>query len=647
MKSRAVRKATVIPDLARRDSPERGWFLRDSGWDDVVWILAPTNLLEEEHPHRMRWDFSFPSGRCFTDPQYASLLQSAKELLALIRTRLLQSGLASRSSTVAKYFLHLRGLIQWMDAEGFCRFSDLDSAALLRFQGTIVQRKRNTGTTVTPLTVQQHLGLLVYLHHFRDEIDDGLSVDPCPGQGAFTLAGAHGRDRHQWPYTPDIIAVPLIQGAIELLENCAIDILRAREIYTTTMAEAQHRGCSNSTCNYKTARALRQVTTLTPRGSQTIYSAAELDELLNLLYAACFVVISYLVGPRGGEVLQLQTGCLQSRPAHGAGGEAALTMIVGAIFKREADYYGRPHEWVAPQAAVHAISVLEALSSPHRLRTGRNQLWLRALGRTRTRGATEWQIECIGPFQIPRTPCIGGHINRLATWLGLPLYEGKRWHLSTQQGRKTFARFAALRDRTSFFALAQHMGHRDCSVTDQGYAGTDYALNREIDAEVLEQSVSAWEHMLSVPELGGRAGNEIIAKRPRFRGVRMKQELKSYARMLAEAGLILGVCDYGYCVYRQEYSACLGNASGPNPARREPSTCSRCKNFAVSTRHRPYWLEQVRRNEALLNEPALPTQTLKIVRERLTEALAVIRSIDLNSKDDSHGIKTEKSGPGR
>jgi integrase len=647
MKARSVRKATVISDLARRDSPERDWFLRDSAWDDVVWIFAPTNVLEEERPHRIRWDFTLPSGRRFTDAQYASLLQSARQLLSLLRTRSLQSGLAQRSSTVAKYFLHLRALVQWMDAEGFCRFSDLDSAALLRFQSAIARRKKNTGATVAPITVQQHLCLLVCLYHFRNEIDDGLSVDPCPGQRAYAFVGVRRSGRHKWPYTPDAIAIPLIQGAVELLENCAIDILRAREIYATTMADVQRRGRCYSTCTRVAERALRQVMTLTPRGPQTIHSAAELDELLHMLYSACFVVISYLVGPRASEVLQLRTGCLQSRAVHGTSGEAGLAMIVGAIFKNEADYHGRPHEWVAPQAAVHAISVLEALSASHRLQTGRNQLWLRALGQTRTRGATEWQIGFAGPFRIPTTPCIAYGLDRFATWLGVPHYEGKRWHLSTHQGRKTFARFAALRDRSALFALAQHMGHRDRAITDQGYVGTDYALDREIDAEVLEQSVSAWEHMLSAPELGGRAGSEILTKRPRFRGVRMKQDLKSYARMLVEAGLVLGVCDYGYCVYRQEYSACLGNASGPNPARREPSTCARCKNFAVSAQHRPYWLEQVHRHEALLNEPALPTQTLKIARERLSEALAMIRSIDSTSKDKGHGNRTKNEGHGR
>jgi hypothetical protein len=200
-------------------------------------------------------------------------------------------------------------------------------------------------------------------------------------------------------------------------------------------------------------------------------------------------------------------------------------------------------------------------------------------------------------------------------------------------------RFAALRDRSALFALAQHLGHRERGITDSGYVGTDYRLNRDIDAGILEQSVSAWEHMLSTPQLGGRAGAEILAKRPRFRGARMKQDLKRYARMLVDSGLTLGVCDWGFCVYRQEHSACLGSTTGPNALRREPSTCASCRNFAVSTQHRSYWLEQARRHEGLLNEPDLPTQTLKIARERLNEALAMVRSIDGASETTSRGSR--------
>ena len=307
-------------------------------------------------------------------------------------------------------------------------------------------------------------------------------------------------------------------------------------------------------------------------------------------------------------------------------------MIVGAIFKRQAEYHGRAHEWVAPPPAVQAISVLEALSTGHRAQCGRSELWLR---RGQISGATEWQNVCPGKLQIASAMRMRLLLRRFASWLGLPEHQGRVWRLSTHQGRKTFVRFAALRDGSALFALAQHLGHRERAVTDYGYAGSDYRLNQEIESAVLEQSVVAWEHMLAAPGLGGRAGAEIIARRPRFRGARLKQDIKAYARLLVDAGLVLGVCDWGFCVYREEHSACLGNAVGPNPSRREPSTCARCKNFAVSAQHRPYWVEQVKRHEALLNEPALPLQTLRIVRVRLDEARSLIRGIDVDTKRES------------
>jgi len=632
-------KADTATNLARvEEASQRDWFLRDSTWGDVTWTFTPTTLLEEEYPVRITWDFILPSGQRFTDPEYAPLLESAKQLLSLIRRRALISQLPQRATTVAAYFFRLRKLLRWMDTEGFRRFSELDSAALLRFRGAIARGKTRTGAAVSAGTIQSTLNLFVYLYHFRSQLGDALSVDPFPGQTAGELAGVHqSRSRlHHGPYTPDAVAVRLIQGAIDFLTSSAFDILGAREIYASAIAAARRRGRSASACNCTAVRALRKVTILTPKGPQTGLSARDLSELLDMLYAACFAVISYLVGPRVSEILHLQAGCVQSRPVHDSSVASELVMMVGTIFKHEADYHGRPHEWVVPPDAVHAVSVLEALSAPHRLQTGRRELWLRVRGDSRSRGATEWRHQFPGPFHIPTSTCFVYLLNRFAHWIGLPNHDGKPWHLTTHQGRKTFARFAALRDRSALFALAQHFGHRDYATTDRDYVGTDYALDREIHGEILEQSVSAWEHMLSVPTLGGRAGSEILAKRPQFRGIRVKADLKTYARMLVEAGLILGVCDYGYCVYRQEYSACRGNAAGPNPVNREPSTCARCKNFAVSIQHRPYWLEQMRRCDTLLNEPALPTQSLRIVRERLEEARTMLRSIDASVKEKGH-----------
>ncbi|MDO9481736.1 MAG: hypothetical protein Q8K34_03630 [Hydrogenophaga sp.] len=618
----------------RAQAPEaRAWFL-DADWDDPVWVFKPTNALEEAKPVRVDWRFKLPGGQVFVGHRYAALLHSSKQLIALIRSRSLGTGLPQRASTAAGYFNYLRELVRWMDQAGFSRFTDLDATALLQFQRALALRPGTRRPTLAPTTVQKYLYLLTYLYRFRDELDDGLRIDPFPGRSQGDVAGVHDADVRRWPYTPQAVAVALVQGAIDLVNRGATPILQARDVYAEAVGAAKQQGYLTDACTNAATRALRHARVRVPGQPQPILTVGALTPAIDMLYAACFVVISYLVGPRASEILHLQAGCVQRR-----GGAAAeeITVIVGAIFKRQPEYAGRPHEWVAPPVAATAIAVLEALSAGHRAQSGRPHLWLR---RGQTPGATEWQRPCPGTLGIVSTRRMRLLLKRFAVWLGLPQHEGRTWQLSTHQGRKTFARFAALRDGSALFALAQHLGHRERAVTDCGYAGSDYRLNQEIETEILEQSTAAWEHMLAAPGLGGRAGAEIVAKRPHFRGARLKQDLKSYARLLVDAGLVLGVCDWGFCVYREEHSACLGNAAGPNPARREPSTCGRCKNFVVSQQHRAYWVEQVRRHEALLDEPALPLQTLRIVRERLNEARALIHSIDADNPGTGHGPHT-------
>lgn len=626
MVARPTSSPRHAPQVPPAELADKAWFLLDTAWHDSVWVFKPTNVLEETRSVRIRWNFTLPSGECFTDERHASLLESSRQLVALIRTRSLSTGLAQRAITATGYFMYLRKLVCWMDQAGFTRFSDLDAQALLQFQRHLSDRPGVARPNLAPATVQKYLYLFTYLYRFRDQLDDGLHFDPFPGCSEGQVAGVRDADVGRWPYTPDAVAVALVQGSIDLLKHATTHILQARAVYAQAMATATQRGLCFDACTNAATRALRQAGIVIPCTGRQIQSVYDVARLVDMLYAACFVVISYLVGPRVSEILHLQAGCVQQRGT----ADAPITVIVGAIFKHQPEYHGRPHEWVAPPAAVQAITLLEALSLPHRLQSLRPNLWLR---RCRVSGANEWHSPCKGTLAIPSASRMRLLLARLSVWLALPQYQGKDWVLTTHQGRKTFARFAALRDRSALFALAQHLGHRERIVTDQGYCGSDYRLNEEIEAEILEQSVTAWEHMLAAPGLGGRAGAEVIARRPRFRGGRLKQDIKSYARMLVDAGLMLGVCDWGFCVYREDSSACLGNTIGPNSARREPATCARCTNFVVSNKHRPYWTEQVHRCEALLDDPLLPLQTLRIARERLQEAQALIRTIDASSRE--------------
>jgi hypothetical protein len=620
----------------RTEPPQdRDWFLRDSRWGDNVWVLAATSARLEDRPVVIRWDFLLPNGRRFTHPRYATLLESARQHLALMRVGTAGSARGCSAFSLRTYFYCLRALIRWMSELGITRFADLDEAAMAAFKQVITQRRGYAARTISKVTLRYHYHVLISLYRQRGAVRDAFQVDPFPGLNARAATGHQLNDRKVTACTPDVVAIPLIQGAIEFLSDSAVQILAAREralcVYNQVKATSGDKRRAWRVMN----AAMSEMSIDTPNGIQQLGSYRSLSMLIDLLYGACFVIISYLVGPRVSEILYLQAGCVQPFDSGTVGASPVGAMIVGTIYKAES-YHGRRHQWMAPAPAVHAISVLEALSAPHRARTGGKELWQRPT--VRNFGPSEWLPDSKFKLRVSDTKSANERVNRLARWLNVPSYHGKPWRLSSHQGRKTFARFVALRDRTALYALAQHLGHRDVRQTDAAYVGTDHNLEREIDAAVLDSSTSAWEQMLTAPTLGGRMGAEVLARRPRFRGSSVKREIRDYARMLAETGLTLGVCEWGYCVYREEVSACHGSATAPNPVRREPLICARCTNFSVTEVHRPYWSGQVDRYESLLNNRDLPTQTLKISRARLEEARSLIRSLD---------GRTEVSGRGR
>src|ERR1700723_1865027 len=127
----------------------------DCRWTDAAWTLRPTNVLEQERPERIRWDFELPSGRRFTDPPFARLLETSRAFIALIRLRSISTGLALRASTAAGYFGYLRLFICWMELQGFKRFADIDVPALRHFQRWLTGRRTLAGRQRAPTTVQK------------------------------------------------------------------------------------------------------------------------------------------------------------------------------------------------------------------------------------------------------------------------------------------------------------------------------------------------------------------------------------------------------------------------------------------------------------------------------------------------------------
>jgi hypothetical protein len=242
--------------------------------------------------------------------------------------------------------------------------------------------------------------------------------------------------------------------------------------------------------------------------------------------------------------------------------------------------------------------------------------------------------------EVPSVATMTIRLNRhFAHFIGLPPHrDGRPWHLTTHQGRKTFARFVGRRDRTGLHALQAHFRHVSRIMTDQAYVGTDFDLAELIDAHAMEETRKALEELLTATRLAGKGGHQIAARSP-FRGRTRDGDVQQYVKfILTESDMRLGACDWGYCLYRRESSACLGDDRGPNPALRTESTCVTCANFAVTGKHRPVWEARRRRNLDLLAHPLLDDDSRTLAVTRVAECERVLTALDASTRGDQDAI---------
>ena len=262
------------------------------------------------------------------------------------------------------------------------------------------------------------------------------------------------------------------------------------------------------------------------------------------------------------------------------------------MFKTVDNPRGRLERWLAPEPVAHAVELLERLSLPMRKASGRRELFLTKNKRGDIVAVTNIQISSrIRQFDV-----------------NVPHHQGKPWPFRAHQFRKTFARFMARRDRSQLMALADHFKHASIAMTAKGYVGNDFDFKDLIDHEGQTETAQALNRFLTSDRLAGSMGERIMAENAAFRGRAGEQVRRDYiAFVLAETDLRVHACDYGWCVFQAETARC-GGIAAPSEGARSPSTCLGCVNFIVDERHRDYWQDRRRRNEALLDKASALTR---------------------------------------
>ena len=549
---------TTHPSLYVVDAPRR--ISTASLWTDAIWRLDLNRPGVTDCDRTIDWSFVLPDGTRFTDPAWTELREALRCFLWSLRTDPPAGKRRMSWGSLVSIFGQMRVLVCWMTGEGYSRFADLDADVASRFLAALRERPGRGGQMLTICTRAGYLVTLGRLYAQRGKLPDPIGDDV-----RLFLEERRPRnrriDRHERvrPYTPDAVATALVAGALRLVGAPADDVIRLRDLAAEAYAGHETRG--EALQDTAAGSRLRAFTFSTLAGEEVPWRKPvarlwDVQPLIDRIYDACFVTIAWLTGARVSEILGLEAGCIER---HVDEGGVSVAYMCGRIFKLATGEGGKPHRWIAPEPVVRAIEVLERVSAPLRQKHGTTSLWL----------MTRDSVLLRQPAGIPHSQSFVVRLNgAFAAFIGLPLHEGEPWHLTTHQGRKTFARFIGKRDRTGLHALQMHLGHVSRIMTDVAYVGSDFELAELIGEETIAETRAALEDLLTAPALAGHAGR-MISARSRFRGRTRDGEISDYVDfILRDSGMVLGVCDWGYCLYRREHSGCQGDGAGPNPALR-------------------------------------------------------------------------------
>lgn len=516
-------------------------------YGDPIWSLAPVSLQRQRRGLSLDFDTVPPAYRdalrrlCYVTLS-ADLPPNESRLSVL---------------TVASLFYRGRAFLRWLQDRRLPpgipppRLHELTSADLIAYQEHLLCTVRGAGTRLLRRTVVR------YWWRYRDHLGlDGLSLDPN-GLPGWLEPPSSRRPENARERIPEQVHGPLLVWAMRFVDEFGGDVCSAVQRWTelqrpklgdarlTTprepvgdkvevylrehersgtplpgrqgqvniLAIAREIGCHRSTLRYRHDQAIadtvRRVgvtasTTLDTEvagqldGSQWLpsiaFEPAELSSLSQLVpatQAACYIAIAFLSGMRDAEVKHLRRGCLSA--VRDRDGNVYRWRVSSLAFKGERDPTGQPASWIVGEPAARAIKLLERLQPS-------STEWLFAQirvgpGAGPTAHRAEFAVTLQGTNRQLRgfMSWVNEYCASRARTDGIPDVDGRPWHLTTGQFRRTLAWFIARKPGGSIAGAIQYRHHSVQMF--EGYAGTsDSGFRAEVEAE---EALARGEHLLA------------------------------------------------------------------------------------------------------------------------------------------------------
>ncbi|MDQ1924950.1 hypothetical protein [Massilia pseudoviolaceinigra] len=572
------------------------------------WVIDPSPL-NPDRAVELNWTSLIPAGRG-TKHQRKYLMKSCKGFLCAW----LGSDANRRSpGTIHGTFGKIRRLVQWMLVRELWRFSELGEREIEEYVVTVSRRLKYE-------TAAKYVLVFTRLWELRNDYVGALRTDPAFLQTDHRIVG-NLKTRTPWKAIDERIALPLIRDAVKWIQDTIpliqplIDGLWEDSMKCLCQSRLQRRGILAKAYERVEASAAYE-TLFQLAGIPGANSRQVVRRLLSLSEGAISIVVLFLVGMRRSELLSLDSDICR-RHLHSDG--HAFQYLVGTAAKKK----GISRSWIAPPVVITALQSLNALFAGPRSFGKRNHLFLAFSG------SNGYPLPGRRVFR-PTGQSITTKMRLFANaQFRSPLPASCRLH--PHAARKTFARFVVLRDKRALDALAHHYGHVHRHFTDSNYVGSDIQLAEMIAEESRRDLAAGLTDILRSSNIAGGASRSLrIAGQElkRSTSLRGRKTISTLVEKLIDEGVTLAPCDWGYCVYVQAFSACRGDATGPNGVERAPDVCGTCSNFLVTEAHRGWWEARTRDSESFLARGDIGEQAQAVVGRRLKIAEKILSTLN-------------------
>lgn len=529
----------------------------------------------------IKWNFKLDNGKKFDDPEYAALMESAKDFIYSLKADPIEGRLSNSYGSLIGNFKHLRHLLHWMIANNYERFSQLDEGSLERYEQYHKNRKaKNRGDKeggLKPRALVHILNIVRSLYLQRGKIADAITVVPFDGETASERVGVTLSEavKNKTKRIPDEVAVDLLGKAFQYIEVKSEAILKAQ--YAIEEIKQEQPGKSRKHYTYKLQPILKNY------GFDTLHN---LNSEKLLLSTACYIIIAYFSGMRISEGMSIKAGCIEKKRSDNG---TAYYLLHSTYYKTVQRPKG--DTWLVPEAVATAVDVLERLSKPLREKSGLNYLFLC----NRMRKNNE-----IGVISNMNT-----YLKQFMQETRVVLHQGKPWNLTPHQFRKSFAYFMARENKCNLKFLQGQFKHVSMDMTMW------YVITEEEDAELLDYVASAVKevsfghvkdfHILG-KTLGGGCGAYTAERRDVIFQGKTVDEINDILLKEGLDDLYVRAMPLGLCVFNERYADCYGSGGPCNP--------NTCKNAVVTDEHKKHWDGLLQKVLALISQASSPLQKL-------------------------------------